>query len=523
MSKETEGRQIVSMRLLATALNADDTTAPGEVPDAATRVVCDVIAALPEPIVVLDQDGCVVLWNPAAEGLYGWPEVDVLGRPAPFLSETDRVNLAGRLNAGARLDQVESQHRARDGGERIVLVSGARLPHAPTLHVLTLTDVTSQRHSAAQNQRVERMGLITRLAGGVAHDFNNMLTTIAGFAQLLVSDDSLTPEQRTNVTEILKAARRSSHVTRQLLAYSRQQVHHPKALRLNAVVTSLLPVLRDQLGPGFSLDAVLADELPHIRADRSQLEQVLLNLVRNARDAQSDGGAVYIRTGTHEHDGASDVTGLEPGSYVTLSVRDEGTGIAPDVLPHVFEPFFTTNPTFEASGLGLATVEGVVQQNGGTIAVHTAVGAGTEFVVYLPVAATAEEVEATHTAGPARGRMPTVLVAEDEESVRRLLIKVLERSGFNVLSSASAEEAIHAYEQHDGAVDLLLSDVVMPGMSGVELADRLSASAPDLRVLLVSGHSREAFGPTNDAAGRHFLEKPFDPAVLVERVRAILR
>jgi CheY-like chemotaxis protein len=323
------------------------------------------------------------------------------------------------------------------------------------------------------------------------------------------------------VAEIRRAALRAADLTRQLLAYGRRQVLAPKVLDLNAVVANLEPMLRRLLGEDLELVADLDDNLGAVRADPSQLEQVILNLVVNARDAMPRGGRLTVATAGIELDPAAlrEHPGAAPGAYVALDVRDTGTGISPEVRAHLFEPFFTTKAIGKGTGLGLATVYGIVKQSGGFISVTTELGHGTTFRVHLPQVA--GQPPAVSPAADDRVKAPdasgteTILIAEDEEAVRRLSRRALERQGYTVLAAPNALEALHAAESHAGAIHLLVTDVVMPGMNGPDLARDLTRLRPDVRVLFMSGYAGEA-------KVQPFLAKPFLPETLVKRVREVL-
>jgi signal transduction histidine kinase len=375
----------------------------------------------------------------------------------------------------------------------------------------------------AQAQRLESVG---RLAGGLAHDFNNLLTVVLGNAELLLANPGLASPLRADVDEIRGAAERARELTRGLLAFSRRQVLDLRPIDLNGVVDGILPILRRALGEDLALDVVLASDLGTIRADVSQLEQVLVNLVVNARDAMPEGGRLTIETSNVELDDgyAAAHVDVAAGPYVQLSVSDTGTGMDTATLEHIFEPFFTTKPEGEGTGLGLATVYGIVKQSGGHIWPYTEVGRGTTFRVYFPrVDARAEPVaEGPDPTGPLTGT-EHVLVVEDDAGVRRLAARALREQGYTVHDAATPAEALVMLEDRARTVDLLLTDAILPGMDGKALAQRARGLRPELRILFMSGYGAVALARRGVVdAGQLVLEKPFTAVVLARKVREAL-
>jgi len=377
-----------------------------------------------------------------------------------------------------------------------------------------------------QYHQAQKMDAVGRLAGGIAHDFNNMLTAILGYCELLLDDPKVGESQRADVREIEKAGRTAAQLTKQLLAFSRREIVEPIVLDLNDIVASMDNMLRRLVGEHIAMQTDLRAGLHRVRADRGQMEQVVLNLVLNARDAMPGGGRMTILT-TNVHLDAGIVStylAAPPGHYAMVEVRDEGEGMAPDVLQHLFEPFFTTKSTGKGTGLGLATVYGIVKQNNGGIAVESEAGRGTRLRIYLPRVEeqpTAVFIEKPVTSGS--HAKATILIVEDDPGIRELASKVLSRSGYQVLTACGGDEARVICERHGGAIDVLLSDVVMPGMSGPMVAAMVTKIRPSMKVVFMSGY-------TDDAVVRHgvmerdvpFLLKPFTPERLANKILEVL-
>jgi PAS domain S-box-containing protein len=373
-----------------------------------------------------------------------------------------------------------------------------------------------------QAQKMEAVGL---LAGGIAHDFNNLLTAIAGYSGLLLEEMPPDHPLRDDVVEIQKAGESASSLTRQLLAFSRRQILKPQILDLNAVVTRVETLLRRLIGENITLESRLARSLQRVNLDPGQVEQIIVNLAVNARDAMRRGGHLTLETADvvlHETDRRLHHE-PQPGEYVMLAVGDSGTGISDDVLSHIFEPFFTTKPRGEGTGLGLATVYGIVKQSNGGIRVESEVGRGTTFRIYFPSVGQHREARLAVAAAEIVGGTETILLAEDQPEVRAVTRAMLVRHGYTVLVADSGRRALEIARGHDGRIDLLLTDVVMPLMSGPELAAQLKVLLPSVRVIFSSGY-------TEEASARHgimqpqiaFLQKPFSSMTLLATVRDVL-
>jgi two-component system cell cycle sensor histidine kinase/response regulator CckA len=382
------------------------------------------------------------------------------------------------------------------------------------------------RQSQEQLLQAQKMEAVGRLAGGIAHDFNNLLTGIIGYAELLLLNLPPHDPLRREVEEIKKAGERAASLTRQLLAFSRKQILHPKKLQLNTVVRDMEKLLQRLIGEDIYLVTNLEAGLGAVEADPGQIEQVIINLAVNARDAMPLGGKLTIETATVELNGAygyRDVN-FQPGQYVMLAVSDSGEGMDEETLTHIFEPFFTTKGSNQGTGLGLSTVYGIVKQSGGYIWVYSEPKWGTTFKIYLPQAATGLEVEKSD---PATGGYPrgweTILLVEDEVVVRELIFSALRQKGYQVLMAENPEKALSICEKVEGRIHLLLTDVVMPGMSGRQLAEHLTSRDLEMKVLYISGYAENAISHHGVLdPGLAFLAKPFTPNTLVNRVRQVL-
>ena len=396
--------------------------------------------------------------------------------------------------------------------------------------VLELIDTEERRRSAAaredlearlqQSQKLEAIG---RLVGGVAHDFNNRLLVIMGYAELLKRGTSGNPILEGHADTVLSSSQRAADLTRQLLAYSRRQVLRPRPTDLNAIVDGMRRMLERLIGETVELATVLGAKYAML-ADPGQIEQVVMNLMLNARDAMPNGGRVTVQTTDIVVTAELPVADLAPGEYVVLSVSDTGTGIPESARPHIFEPFFTTKEVGKGTGLGLATVDGIVRQSGGSIGVESREGRGSTFTVYLPRAPETPVVVVPPSAELTQ-RLPeveTVLVVDDEDDVRRLLVDVIRIGAYRVLEARDGEQALEIASHHEGSIELLVTDLVMPRVTGMELADKLRANQPDIKVLFMSGYAeREHLRELH--RNEQFIPKPFLPAELFRRVNDFLR
>jgi len=467
--------------------------------------------------------------NTAFLRMVGRTREEVIGRTAFDITfwqdSADRARVMDRLRSGSATE-VEAVVRAKDGTARHALIALEQIDIGGVPCVVGLVhDVTAPKLLEQQLRQAQKMEAVGRLAGGVAHDFNNLLTVITSYSDLLFEDLEEGDPKRDDLTQIIKAATGAAALTRQLLAFSRQQVIQPRVLDVNAVVESTRKLLTRLIGEDVELVATLAPDLGLVMNDPGQIEQVIMNLVVNARDAMPEGGRLTIETANvdvgaefvHDHPLA------QPGRYVLLAVIDTGTGMDAETQAHIFEPFFTTKEAGKGTGLGLATVYGIVKQSGGFIWLYSELGRGSAFKVYLPrIEAAAETVDATRTAPLPRGT-ETVLVVEDAAAVRTVVRHMLERSGYRVLDAADGTLALEIAARHHGPIHLVVTDVVMPAMGGRQLSEQLTRLRPETKVLYTSGY-------TDDAIVRHgvleagvpFLQKPFTPEALVRKVREVL-
>ncbi len=521
--------------LAITALSLGPATARQDRAERALREANEHLAAViqssPLAIYTLDPASTVRTWNRAAEALYGWQAEEVIGRPLPTVGQDleDHARLRDRVLRGEALRGVEVTRRKKDGTLVNISLSVAPLHDAAgrVTGMLSLAaDITEMRQLEVQYRQAQKMEAVGRLAGGIAHDFNNLLTAIIGTTALVLEDLGLESRARLDIQEIEKAAKRAAGLTRQLLIFSRQQVLEPRVLDLNALVGNLERMLHRLIGEDIELRTKPAALRGAVRADPGQLEQAIVNLVVNARDAMPKGGRLTIETADVELDRSYVAAHVptQPGPYVLLAISDTGVGMDVATKARLFEPFFTTKEPGRGTGLGLATVYGIVKQSGGYIWAYTELGHGTTFKIYLPrVAETAEAPESTPSAPTPVGGSETVLVVEDQEEVRKLTKRVLEARGYTVLAARNGAEALEIVARHPNRIHLMITDVVMPGMNGREVARLACARRSDLKVLYVSGYTGEAVLQHRLLEpGVAFLQKPFTPDVLARKTREVL-
>ena len=502
--------------------------------DADTLRIEQHIQRLPLAYILLDAEMRAVEWNPAAEKTFGYTKQEVLGRvifdlilQLPMNNQLQQV--VRRIRNGDMDAHNINENRTKDG--RIITCEWHNTPlfdsDGEVVGAIALAqDISGRKNLEEQRRQAQKMEAIDELAGGIAHDFNNALTAINIYNHLLIdllnSDDSA----QLLLQEIKKVTERAASFTRQLLVFSRKQVLAPQILCLNDVVRDTEWMFRRVISEDIQLVTDLEPQLDSIKADPEQLEQVLLNLVLNARDAMPCGGTLNIETSNlavdlvncKEHDD------IPPGLYVMLVVRDSGVGISPEVKRHIFEPFFTTKEPGTSSGLGLAVVQGILNQSEGHIGVESAPGDGACIKIYLPrVADVARTRQSYQELEPRVRDTATILLVEDDEAVRKAIADLLQRFGYTVLEASDGVEALAVSSTHRELISLLVTDVVMPRLGGVELAEQLLALRPKRKTLYISGHTNGAALRCHSAREpAAFLQKPFSPASLHEKIREVL-
>jgi PAS domain S-box-containing protein len=495
-----------------------------------------IVESSDDAIVSKALDGTVLTWNAAAERIYGYQAAEMVGRSiydlVPNDLRSEEQSILERVGRGEHVAHYETRRCRKDGTQLDISLTlspirggGGEIIGASSIQ----RDISERRRAEEALRQAAKMEAIGVLAGGLAHDFNNQLYAVSGFAHFIGRDPGLSPATRQDLIELQKVAERMASLTRQLLAFARQQVLSPEVLDLNVAVEETLPMLRRLLGSNTAVELSLSPGPKWVRVDRAQLVQVLLNLVINARDAMPDGGTIEVRTTTHEVRPGRVLDRLkapvEAGAYAELSVSDTGSGISPEHLPHIFEPFYTTKEVGMGTGLGLATVEGIVGQSAGYIQVDSAPGQGTSIRILLPFA---PEPTLKPRSGPAgrrkdksRGR---ILVVEDEDPVRAVVMRTLKEAGFDVLGASNGHEALKQLEEIGGAINVVLSDVVMPGMSGRQFAAELSRRYHQIPIVWMSGHTREAELQKGQVTpDEPFLNKPIAPDLLLDTLAKAMK
>ena len=521
------------MRLPAAVRSAIDHARQRAAARAAERRYHELFDGAPVGLIRSLPDGRILAANAAAARITGFPGVAALLEVSVadlYADVGDRARVIAALDRGETLQDLEVQGRRRDGvliwvsvNVRPVRDAGGRTLH----YEWSLADITERRQLESQLRQAQKMEAVGQLAGGVAHDFNNLLTVIGGRCYLMLGklgpDDAL----RREVELVRGAAERAARLTHQLLAFSRKQVLEPRVLDLNETVTGIEPLLRRLIGEDIEISVTCGSELGRVKADAGQVEQVILNLSVNARDAMPQGGRLILETAnvTLDERAARRAPDLAPGSYVVLSVTDSGHGMDAATRAQIFEPFFTTKEVGKGTGLGLATVYGIVKQSGGFIEVESEPGRGASFKVYLPRVEEAVAVPEPAKASGTRLRgSETVLLVEDDEFLRTFAREILTVQGYVVLEATSPRDALRIQAAHQGRINLLLTDVVMPEMNGRQLADHLKKARPDMAVLFMSGYTGAALSERGEAAEftGQLLQKPFTPDGLSRRVREVL-
>jgi PAS domain S-box-containing protein len=487
-----------------------------------------------DALILLDNQGRVTYVSASSQRHLGWTAAAMLGRSIfDFLHADDRELAGARVadavqRPGATITQ-ELRFQHADGTWHHMECVGVNRLNEPSVGAIVINarDVTERRRLEDQLRQAQKMEAVGRLAGGVAHDFNNLLTAILGYCNLMLDEIPAEDPLRQDLEEIRQAGDRAAALTRQLLAFSRRQMLQPQIIDLNTLVRQMEKMLRRLIGEDIELVTPLGSDLKQVKVDPASIEQVLVNLAVNARDAMPLGGRLTIETAMMDLDDAYAETHVTviPGRYVMLAVSDTGQGMDAATRARIFEPFFTTKEQGKGIGLGLATVYGIVKQSGGYIWVYSEPGHGTVFKVYLPpsdvAASAARPVEPASQSEKHRG-WETVLLVEDEDAVRALAREVLRRHGYVVLEARHGLDALRVAERHQDPIHLLVTDVVMPHMSGRDLARRLADARPNMKLLFISGYTDHAVVHRDLTPGSAFLQKPFTPENFAQKVRSVL-
>jgi PAS domain S-box-containing protein len=491
-----------------------------------------VIQASPLATLALDRDGKVTSWNPTAERIFGWSAEEAIGRRPPFAtgrSEEFIRDVIDRSLRGELITGLEAPQERKDGTSFSAAIWTAGLEDRAkgvSGILIMVADVSDRKQLEEQLRLSQKMEAVGQLAGGIAHDFNNLLTAILGYNEMVMNDVGSLPNVLENAGEVQRAAERAASLTKQLLAFSRRQLLQPRVIDLNEVVRNIERLLRRVIGEDIDFAVRLEPELAPVQADPSHIDQVIMNLVVNARDAMPTGGKLTVETANVNLDEeyAQIHAGVIPGPYVQLAISDTGQGMNEETQRRIFEPFFTTKELGKGTGLGLSIVYGIVKQSGGDIGVYSQEGKGTAFKIYLPAITRDTAVESTKRPAALSHRgAEVILLVEDEPNVRRLVRAMLAKQGYTVLESRKVHEAIQICNDYHDPIHLLLTDVVMPGRSGPELAEELVKLHPEMRVLYMSGYA-------DTAVIRHgvlrpntaFIQKPFVSEDLNKKVREVL-
>lgn len=510
-----------------------------------------VLDGSPIPSFMVNCQGEVILWNRACEGFTLMRREDIVGKPMDLtplfggkslpvladlvLNRSEEEILKRYAEKGLRRYEPLSEafeskgYIIVEGQKKSIRIIAARVKDSGgnLIGVIQCAeDITREEELQKQFLHAQKMEAVGRLAGGIAHDFNNILTVIMGYADLLLMCLAHDEQLLQKVGEIKKAGERASSLTHQLLAFSRKQILQPKVLNLNTVISNMEEMVRRLIGEDIFLFTVLDPEVGSVRIDPGQLEQVIMNLAVNARDAMSQGGRLTIETANVELDEtyARQHVGVRPGRYVMLAVSDTGIGMDPETQAHIFEPFFTTKDMHKGTGLGLATVYGIIQQSQGHIWVYSEPSKGTTFKIYLPrISEDAIDFESVSSLTESPHGTETILLVEDDETVRAIVSESLRMNGYTVLESGNGKDAFRISGQYNAPIHLLISDIVMPGTDGCELAKQLTVSRPNMKVLFISGYTDRSIVHNGILEhGTAFLQKPFSLEVLARKIREIL-
>jgi two-component system cell cycle sensor histidine kinase/response regulator CckA len=494
-----------------------------------------IVESSTDAIIGTSLDGTITSWNTGAQHTFGYQAAEIIGRPSslliPAATGPQLVPILERVRRGERIEHFEAKRIHKDGSiiELSSTISPIRDLTGTVVGLSTVgRDMTERNRAEAERRKMEhrlhqaeRLQSLGQLAGGIAHDFNNLLAVIMNYAGFVAEQTTDRPAVLADAEQIQAAAERAARLTRQLLIFSRRQETKPETLDLNAIVADIRNLLSRSIGADIELTVTLAQDLPSIEADRGQIEQVLLNLAVNARDAMPHGGTLTIATNPADFDASYTTAhpGTAPGRYAELTVADTGTGMSEEVAAHLFEPFFTTKPQDKGTGLGLSTVYGIVTQAGGGISIDTVEGSGTTFRLCFP-AVTEAPATAADPASRVPGRGEVILVVDDEPAVLEVTSRILRQNGYTTLQAATYEQALSLAATHD--LQLLLTDSVMPRMSGQTLAERITQTRPGLPVVYMSGYSETTSPHGAGRPGTGRIQKPFNSRTLLETIHIVL-
>ncbi len=513
------------------AQRTSELTAASERLTEATELNHAVIECSPLAIWAIDLEGKVSFWNPAAERIFGWKENEVIGRPLPVVPPEQAEEYRSwieRFRRGESMSAVEATRQKVDGKRIDVMIWTAPLRDSTGKIRGTIaidSDISQHKLLEAQFRQSQKLEAVGRLAGGVAHDFNNLLTVITGYSEMLVGEAQDRPNLLDYAREIQYAASRAGSLTAQLLAFSRRQISQPRVLDLNEVVLHSMKLLRRVIGEDIDIETHLDRQLGRVKVDPIHIDQVIMNLVVNARDAMENGGKLTIETSNQmlDADYAGRHIGVQPGRYCLLAISDTGVGMSPEVKNRLFEPFFTTKEAGKGTGLGLSIVYGIVKQSNGEIMVYSEPGRGTTFKVYLPTVEAPEEISTAEARSAELRGTETILLCEDDDSIRRLVHAMLVKQGYRVLEAATPEAALDIGRKTDGPIHLLLTDIVMPRSSGFDLMKSLRETVPGVKVLYMSGYTDNQVSRSwAIESGTPFIQKPFTAAALTQKIRDVL-
>src|SRR5581483_2357497 len=494
--------------------------------EAKVRILLD---STPDAMVIVGGNGKIAVVNNQVAKVFGYTPEELVGQeseilvPERFRANNPICRSPKAFNSGSVINGLDLYARRKDGTEFPVDISTSAVEtDEGVLQAAAIRDISERRLLEEQFRQAQKMEAVGRLAGGVAHDFNNLLMIISSYGQLMLDQNSLTDSAQKHIKQILGAAERTAAVTKQLLAFSRRRQPATTVLDLNVVVQDLAKMLPRLLGEDIQMSIEPASERSTVKADLTYLDQIIMNLAVNARDAMPKGGRLRIKTANIDADSpyAAAHPPLTPGKYAMISVTDNGTGMDQETKSHIFEPFFTTKEPGKGTGLGLATVYGIVQQSGGCILVESTLGAGTTFEVYLPrIAAALSKDSAGAVVSKVQARGETILLVEDEAGLRAAATEYLGLKGYTVLPASGGPEALRIAENHQDPIAVLVTDVIMPEMGGIELAKRLLQLRPALMVVYMSGYSNQELPEREDIV---VLQKPFALSVLDESLRRLL-